>query len=260
MSRANNSRPSVALSKRGKKKEEAENDKPTGTHIPQTDSNDLCCDGCHGTRTRSLVQCELHVCKNWLCPGCANLEAKVIKDIGKWSTIHFFCMTCDLEAKLKLHTPYTSIKSDEITVPLSPNQADHVTDPQTDHFRPVLDMMQSIETKIMKLENDNEQLKAGLHHLSYRSPLPVLDNACPRTWGPVVTPLLIRKQKITTRCYPRCNTNPGRVQRPSRDRRKNNIILHNVEESKSETKNKRQEDDQQFVLKILTVLQFKNTL
>lgn len=255
LSRANNSRPSVTLSKRGKKKEDAENDKPTGTHIPQTDSNDLYCDGCHGTRTRSLVQCEL--CKNWLCPRCANLEAKVIKDIGKWSTIHFFCMTCDLEAKLKLHTPYTSMKSDEIIVPPSPNQANHVTGPQTDHFKPVLDMMQRIETKIMKLENDNEQLKADLHHLSYRSPLPVPENACPRTWGPVAnTPAHQKTENSPQDAIP--DAIPILEEYRDRDRRRNNIILHNVEESKSETKHKRQEDDQQFVLKILTVLQFKN--
>ena len=51
------------------------------------------CDKCGKAESEYLIQCER--CNQWVCTTCGNTEAEMINLLSKWKQLHWFCSSCE---------------------------------------------------------------------------------------------------------------------------------------------------------------------
>ena len=219
----------------------------------ETDFIVTICDRCHeieSGRETLLVQCEM--CKKMLCAKCAELNNSIIKDIKKWNTLHFYCLTCDLEVKLKLNPPENlqgteTNEDDSVTSVLGTTEGHQQNLSQIN--TPITDLLRDINIKISDMQKEIANLRINHNH----------SNASPAGREKPAQPTKLNNEPEMENEYMAQSTSPIIEEYRDRERRKNNIILHNVEESTAEEPQKRKEDDRKTVSNIINeVLQLRN--
>lgn len=230
---------------------------------PTTNSTEddlrLICNGCQDTRAEMLIECEL--CNEWLCPRCAALDPKVVKDIGKWSTVHFFCKSCNIETKLQTNSG----------CPSYPRKEECLTQESEHTLKSLMDLVTDMEMRMKYLQADTEDIKSKLTNLTINR---TSSHQRPREQALPYDHFDQEMNVETTHPHPdslvrddyseRNSNRPNTVldvtlgngaileEYRDRERRRNNIILHNVPESTGGNSALRQKDDGQFVQNLIS--------
>jgi len=193
-------------------------------HTVHVEEMEFYCDRCT-SKVDDLVQCER--CEMWLCGGCEKISADVINLIGSFSEsrIHWFCRICDKLAMKAVKT--YSHMSNPLTKEISSCFSDTVVKPLNAVIDRVEKSVSNIQTRIIK-SLDDKMASSATHSNSN------VDSSTPHS--NLTAADIVDEYR-------------------DRERRKLNVVVYNVPESKAEDSSRRKKDDATFVNSIFEALE-----
>lgn len=236
--------PSRSKSKAGTKTVDTNKIKGAPKQRKSTESTELQCNTCLKI-VSALVGCDF--CDSWNCRKCAKLPVPVFDEIGECSSVHWYCDSCKMKVEQVLGN---AKQKPEVEMEKSKKNAGQHDD------------LQKLNMTLLSVERKVEQIQR-----------------CCNNW---VDPAIGTSQsedqrnattKTSTEAVPlyseEASSSPGHgspnnvellQEYADRERRSNNLIIHNVPESSSPDTNTRQKEDLITIQSIVSdVVQIEDT-
>ena len=203
-------------------KDTGKKNKPSDNVPKEVEQEEYFCDRCTEA-VDDLVQCER--CEMWLCAGCEKMSPEVINFIGEYNEfrVHWFCKICDKNAinAAKSYSQMTNPLTKEITSCLN----DTLVKSLNSIIEDVTKAVDKIQTSLLKSLEDKVVPSKVDSSNSAVSPISSESVAS-------LTTSLFNEQK-------------------EREKRRMNLVLHNMPESTASEGAARKKDD---ILKVTSVL------
>ncbi|XP_014676496.1 PREDICTED: uncharacterized protein LOC106816407 [Priapulus caudatus] len=197
----------------------------------------LVCDECC-VEVELLVECEC--CNTWLCLACGKISNKVWTMLQHYNAISFYCKACQPVVKQCIDKRSNSSSKDDTQRP----------DITTCLEKKLMGIVASVEEKVNEL-------------MSFKDKLTQENDKVTKTYASIVKNLSETKNPVAATPAPTNDRqNPINIidEYNDRERRKNNLIVTGIEESKSLDPNMRKEDDNKVIKKIMETLKVNDVV
>ena len=186
---------------------------------PETFDCEYCVTGGH----ESVIECEK--CGKWGCPECTQLPKAIHEVIGKWGSLHWYCLACETEVKNFCRVNASNYHDN------TPEQVDS-TGLDEGRVTRLEGMVSRLGEKIDALMEKNENVVK-----SYAEAVGNNVEATKRYQPPILTP-----ERQTVKILD---------EYADRERRKANIIIHNLPESQDDNHQTRYQHDKTQVEEVI---------
>jgi hypothetical protein len=184
---------------------------------PETFDCEYCVTGGH----ESVIECEK--CGKWGCPECTHLPKTIHEVIGKWGSLHWYCLSCEIEVNAFCNQ--SGFRSS------TPEQADD-TGLDEGRVTRLEGMVSRLGDKIDALMEKNENVVKSYAHAVGKNSDSIM----------IHQPPILTSERQTVKILD---------EYADRERRKANIIIHNLPESQGDNHQTRYENDKKKVDEII---------